>query len=97
MTWLFTVVIVGVLGVAAVLATGRGGAMAQVVDDRPDAIVPEGRLLDAADVRRVQFTTAVRGYRMAEVDALLDRLARELEQRATPDPPAVDPEEPGPP
>ena len=33
------------------------------------------------DIRRVGFTTAFRGYRMDEVDALLDRLAAELDAR----------------
>ena len=33
------------------------------------------------DLRRVRFSLAFRGYRMSEVDALLDRLATELEAR----------------
>ena len=32
-----------------------------------------------SDLRRVRFSLAFRGYRMSEVDALLDRLARQLE------------------
>ena len=79
MTWLFAVVVVVVMGVTAVVATGRGGALAEVHDDRPDSRVPEAGPLSAADLRAVRFSTAVRGYRMAEVDALLDRLAAELE------------------
>ncbi len=82
MMWLFAVVAVVVMGVAAVVATGRGGAMVEVHDDRPDVWVPADGPLTAADLRRVRFTTAVRGYRMAEVDALLDRLAVELEERS---------------
>ena len=38
----------------------------------------------ADDLRRVRFSMAFRGYRMSEVDALLDRLAREREQAAGP-------------
>jgi len=38
----------------------------------------EGRLA-ADDLRRVRFSLAFRGYRMSEVDALLDRLASERE------------------
>ena len=79
--WLFAVVAVAVMGVTAVVATGRGGSMGEVFDDRVDARVPAGRPLTAADLRRVRFSTALRGYRMAEVDALLDRLAEELELR----------------
>ncbi|MDX6324354.1 MAG: hypothetical protein QOK15_708 [Nocardioidaceae bacterium] len=82
MTWFFAVVAVALMGIAAVVATGRGGSMTDVFDDRRDARVQADGPLTAADLRRVRFTTALRGYRMAEVDALLDRLAAELEQRA---------------
>lgn len=78
MTWFFAFVIVAVLSVVAVVATGRGGAMTETFDDRPDSRVPADGPLTAADVRRVRFTTAFRGYRMSEVDALLDRLSAEM-------------------
>jgi DivIVA domain-containing protein len=42
--------------------------------------------LRAEDLRQVRFPLAFRGYRMSEVDALLDRLAdqlAELEQGST--------------
>jgi DivIVA domain-containing protein len=81
MTWFFAVLIVLLLGAVAVVAAGRGHEMAEVYDDRPDARVPAGRPLAGQDLRTVRFTTAFRGYRMAEVDALLERLARELEER----------------
>jgi DivIVA domain-containing protein len=80
MIWLFAILIVVVMGVVAVVAAGRGGSMAESFDDRPDVRVPADGPLTAADVRRVRFTTAFRGYRMSEVDTLLDRLATELEQ-----------------
>ena len=83
MTWFFAVLVVLVLGGVAVVATGRGGSMAETYDDRPDALVPVDGPLTARDLRRVTFSTAFRGYRMSEVDALLDRLAAELEQRQT--------------
>ena len=79
MTWLFAVIIVAVMGGVAVVAAGHGGSMAETFDDRPDARVPADGPLTAADLRRVRFSTAFRGYRMSEVDALLDRLAAELE------------------
>ena len=84
MTWFFAVLVVVLMGVVAVVATGRGGSMTEVFDDRPDARVPAGRPLTGADLRQVRFTTALRGYRASEVDALLDRLAGELEQRDQP-------------
>ena len=82
MMWVLAVVAVVVMGAAAVVATGRGGGMAEVFDDRPDARVQAEGPLTAADLRQVRFTTALRGYRMAEVDALLDRLAAELDRAA---------------
>ena len=81
MTWFFAVLAVAVMGVVAVVATGRGGELAEAFDDRPDARVPAEGPLRAEDLRRVRFSTAFRGYRMAEVDALLDRLTAELESR----------------
>jgi DivIVA domain-containing protein len=81
MTWVFALVVVAVLGATAVVAAGRGGSMREVHDDRPDVLVPADRPLAAADLRVVRFGTALRGYRMAEVDALLERLAAELESR----------------
>ena len=81
MTWFFAVVVVAVIGAIAVVATGRGGSMAETFDDRPDALVPADGPLVARDLRRVRFSTAFRGYRMSEVDALLDRLALEMESR----------------
>ena len=79
MTWFFAAVLVVVLGGIAVVASGRAGSMPEAYDDRPDVVLPPGRL-GAEDLRRVRFPLAVRGYRMAEVDALLDRLAGQLEQ-----------------
>jgi DivIVA domain-containing protein len=93
MIWLFAILVVVVMGAVAVVAAGRGGSMAESFDDRPDARVPAAGPLTAADLRRVRFTTAIRGYRMSEVDTLLDRLAEELEQasrRADPDEPEGD-------
>ena len=78
MTWFFAILIVLVMGVIAVVASGRGGTMAEVYDDRPDSRVPADGPLTSQDLRRVRFSTAFRGYRMSEVDALLDRLAEEM-------------------
>jgi DivIVA domain-containing protein len=89
MTWFFAFVIVALMGVIAVVATGRGGSMAEVYDDRPDARVQADGPLTAGDLRRVRFSTALRGYRMSEVDALLDRLAAERDVVADVDDPPV--------
>ena len=81
MMWVFAVLIVLAMGGVALLAAGRGEPMAPAYDDRPDAVVPTDRPIAARDLRTVRFSLALRGYRMSEVDALLQRLAHELEQR----------------
>ena len=81
MMWFFAVLVVLAMGGIAVVAAGRGTPMAPAYDDRPDATVPGDRELESDDLRRVRFSLAFRGYRMSEVDALLDRLAREMETR----------------
>lgn len=88
MTWLFAILAVLVIGAAAVWASGRGAGLREVYDDRPDVVVPAEGPLSAADLRRVRFTTAFRGYRMSEVDALLERLAAELAATPRGDDPA---------
>lgn len=80
MTWLFAVLVVLALGGVAVVAAGRGGSLPPVHDDRPDVDLPAGPIT-AEDLRRVRFPLAVRGYRMAEVDDLLSRLADQLAVR----------------
>jgi DivIVA domain-containing protein len=79
MMWLFAVLVVLVMGGVAMVASGRGGSMAPAYDDRPDLALPEDRPLGAQDLRTVRFPLALRGYRMSDVDALLSRLATELE------------------
>jgi DivIVA domain-containing protein len=81
MTWFFAILIVAMLGVVAVVASGRGGSMSHAYDDRPDVRVQADEPLTATDLRGVRFTTAFRGYRMSEVDTLLDRLSEELDER----------------
>jgi DivIVA domain-containing protein len=87
MMWFFAILIVLAMGGIAMVAAGRGTPMASVYDDRPDATVPEDGLVSADDLRRVRFSLAFRGYRMSEVDALLSRLAREMEDRELRDAP----------
>lgn len=86
MTWVFAVLVVLVMGGVAVVASGRGGALPQVWDDRPDVRVPAGHL-GSDDVRRVRFSLALRGYRMSEVDTLLTRLADQLAEGESGTPP----------
>jgi DivIVA domain-containing protein len=87
MMWVFAILVVLAMGGVAMFASGRGAPLATVYDDRPDALVPADTPIGPADLRRVRFSIAFRGYRMSEVDALLDRLATEQE-RAAEAPPA---------
>ena len=71
------VLVVAVLGVA----TGRVRAdpLADAVHTTPDAGLPPEP--SASDVDTVRFDTALRGYRMDEVDARLEQLREALAQR----------------
>lgn len=85
MIWLFAAVAVLALGAIAVVASGRGEPMREVEADRaPFTLAGTGAGvaadLSGDDLREVRFSTAVRGYRMDEVDALLARLAAQLER-----------------
>ncbi|MDE0777920.1 DivIVA domain-containing protein [Nocardioides sp.] len=99
MIWLTTILVVLALGGIALVASGRGAPMVDEYDDRPDVVVPTGPL-SGRDLRRVRFAVTFRGYRMSEVDALLDRVAEQLDapERWSPDaPPAERPgDDPGP-
>ena len=88
MMWVFAILVVLAMGGVAMFASGRGAPLARVYDDRPDALVPSDTPIGPEDLRRVRFSIAFRGYRMSEVDALLDRLAAEQEREAEapPDP-----------
>ena len=85
MMWLFAILIVLALGAVAVVAAGRGTPMSSAYDDAPDSLVPREGPITSEDLRRIRFPLALRGYRMAEVDALLDRLAEDRE-RSDPEP-----------
>jgi DivIVA domain-containing protein len=78
--WFLGILIVLVLGAAVVVGAGRGGGLRPAYDDRPDALVPAGSALTGADLRSVLFSVGLRGYRMDEVDALLARLAEQLDE-----------------
>lgn len=83
MMWLFAVLLVLAMGGVALLAAGRGRPMSEEYGDRPDSLVPAEGPLQGEHLRRIRFSLAFRGYRMSEVDELLDRLARELDARTS--------------
>ena len=65
--------------VIASVVFGRGEELAPIPPGASPTWLPEQGVA-AVDVRAVRFQQAVRGYRMSEVDWVLDRVARELEQ-----------------
>ena len=81
MEWFIAVVAVAALGIAAVAAAGGVGEMSSdPVEDVYRQQLPEGPLR-AEDIRAARFGTALRGYAMAQVDDLLERLAAEIAER----------------
>ncbi|WP_225446761.1 DivIVA domain-containing protein [Streptacidiphilus sp. PB12-B1b] len=81
MFWLILVVIVLVVGAAALVALGGGGSLPEAERDRLSARLPLDRPLNRADVDGLRFPMGLRGYRMDEVDDVLDRLGAELSHR----------------
>lgn len=78
MEWFLWMIAVAVLGLAAVAASGRLGELPSTVTDTPVPHIPAG-ILTADDLRGARFAVVARGYSMAQVDELLDRLARQLD------------------
>lgn len=85
-TVLIYLVVVAAVGAAlfliAALVFGRGEELAPLAPGAtPTRLPPAGEIL-GEDVRLLRFPQAVRGYRMADVDWVLDRLADEVERVA---------------
>jgi DivIVA domain-containing protein len=79
----FTLLVVLVLGLVVAVALGWiGGGLEPPTSSLPPWGLPEGAVR-ANDLDRVRFAPALRGYRMDQVDATLDRLAGELARRDT--------------
>jgi DivIVA domain-containing protein len=78
---LLLLVLLGVIAAIAVVAAGRGGSLPGADPDRSSrGVLPSGPV-DRAAVNGLRFTLAFRGYRMNEVDGVLDRLLDELDER----------------
>lgn len=82
MQWFLALVVVAILGVAAMAAAGGMGEMAKdPVRDTYRQDLPADRALAAADLQALRFGITLRGYSMSQVDDLLDRLTREIAER----------------
>lgn len=74
------VVLAVVAAVAAVAAGVVRGGMADAVTSVPDTGLPTDALR-GSDLADVRFSLGLRGYRMDEVDDVLDRAGAELDAR----------------
>ncbi|MFC8721298.1 DivIVA domain-containing protein [Kitasatospora sp. NPDC057198] len=81
---MFVVIVIAmalVVGGAAVVALGGGGTLPEAEHDRLAVRLPQDRALSSTDVDELRLPMALRGYRMDEVDDVLDRLGAELALR----------------
>ncbi|WP_222265868.1 DivIVA domain-containing protein [Modestobacter marinus] len=71
----------GLLFLGASLLLGRGETQPPAEADRSPVELPEDRPVVGDDVRALRISVAVRGYRMTEVDWLLEQFAAVLDER----------------
>ncbi|HET6877066.1 MAG TPA: DivIVA domain-containing protein [Jatrophihabitans sp.] len=78
---LLAIVVAGVLFLLAARFLPAGEQIAPPLRDEPPWELPAERALHAEDIDSLRLPVALRGYRFAETDLLLDRLADELRAR----------------
>ncbi len=71
----------GLLFLGASLLMGRGETQPPAELDRSPVELPDDRPVLADDVRALRLSAAFRGYRMTEVDWLIDQFAQILDER----------------
>lgn len=81
MFWLQVVVAIGIVLATVLVAGGRGDGLAPADVDRRRSRLPADRPLAPADLDTVTLGVGFRGYRMEEVDELIDRVGLELAER----------------
>jgi DivIVA domain-containing protein len=74
-------VVGGLLFLAGSLLLGRGETQPPAELDRSPVELPDDRAVTGDDLRALRISPALRGYRMTEVDWLLDQLAQVLDER----------------
>ena len=83
----FVVFVVGVLVVGGLLflagsvLLGRGETQPPAELDRSPMELPDDRPVTGDDIRALRISPSVRGYRMTEVDWLIDQFAQILDER----------------
>lgn len=75
------VLVGGVLFLGASLLLGRGETQPPAELDRSPVELPDDRPVTGDDVRALQVSVTARGYRMTEVDWLLEQLAQTIDER----------------
>lgn len=76
----FVAVAAVVVFAVAASAVGRGDGLEEPFPDMEHPYLPDGRV-EAPDIDDVHFAVSFRGYRMEQVDSVLDRLAGQLVER----------------
>jgi DivIVA domain-containing protein len=71
----------GLLFLGASLLMGRGETQPPAELDRSPVELPDDRPVLSDDVRALRLSAAFRGYRMTEVDWLIDQFAQILDER----------------
>jgi hypothetical protein len=74
-------VVGGLLFLGASVLMGRGETQPPAELDRSPVELPDDRPVTADDVRALRISAAFRGYRMSEIDWLIDQFALVLEER----------------
>lgn len=80
---LVLLVLVAGLVAAAVLGWGRGASigMAEATSSASGPQLPDELPVTSEALARVRFDRALRGYRMDQVDAVIDRLRQDIAER----------------
>lgn len=83
MFWFLLIAMVVVVAAVTLAVVGGGGdgGLAEAEPDRLHDPLPADRPVSRADVEAVRLPVCVRGYRMNDVDDVLDRLGAELAER----------------
>jgi len=71
----------GLLFLGGSLLLGRGETQPPAELDRSPVELPDDRPVVSDDLRALRISVAFRGYRMTEVDWLIDQLAQTLDER----------------
>ncbi|WP_016907587.1 DivIVA domain-containing protein [Streptomyces xiaopingdaonensis] len=89
MFWFMLIALVVVVAAVTLAVLGGGdtqgrsvtGGLSESAPDLLDEPLPEARPVNRADVASLRLAVAPRGYRMDQVDDVLDRLGAELAER----------------